>query len=130
MGAFSGQIDVCIAPSGRTATVLAPLKWTSRDGKSFVVPAGFVTDFASIPRVFWNIYPPIGRYTRAAVLHDYLYRMGLITRAQADAYFLEAMLDCESPWYERYPIYHQVRLWGWLAWRENAKLREGVGNGL
>src|SRR5437868_748210 len=38
-----------------------------------VVPAGFVTDFASIPRAFWSGMSPHGQYSRAAVLHDYLY---------------------------------------------------------
>lgn len=40
------------------------------------VPAGFVTDFASIPRAFWVVFPPTGKYGKAAVVHDYLYVMG------------------------------------------------------
>lgn len=40
------------------------------------VPAGFVTDFASIPRAFWVVLPPTGKYGKAAVVHDYLYVMG------------------------------------------------------
>lgn len=38
-----------------------------------IVPEDFVTDFASIPRFLWSIYPPTGRYQRAAVIHDWLY---------------------------------------------------------
>lgn len=38
----------------------------------FVVPSGYRTDFASVPRFFWRIFPPIGRYCQAAVLHDWL----------------------------------------------------------
>jgi hypothetical protein len=37
------------------------------------VEAGFVTDFASIPRPFWVIYAKWGKYGRAAVVHDWLY---------------------------------------------------------
>ena len=38
------------------------------------VPAGFVTDFASIPRfAWWLIGSPTGEYGKAAVKHDYLY---------------------------------------------------------
>lgn len=36
------------------------------------VPAGFVTDFASVPRVFVWLLPRYGDYTWAAILHDYL----------------------------------------------------------
>lgn len=39
-------------------------------------PKGFVTDLASIPRAIWNIFPPFGGYTEAAILHDWLYRSG------------------------------------------------------
>ena len=44
------------------------------------VPAGFVTDFASIPRGLWNIFPPTGRYGKAAY-----------TKKDADRIFYEAM---------------------------------------
>jgi len=36
------------------------------------VPVGYRTDFASIPRLFWRILPPAGRYGKAAVIHDWL----------------------------------------------------------
>jgi hypothetical protein len=44
------------------------------------VPVGFVTDFASIPRAFWSILPPIDNYAKAAVIHDWLYWEGIYTR--------------------------------------------------
>ena len=37
------------------------------------VPIGFVTDLASIPRIFWSILRPDGAYTYPAIVHDYLY---------------------------------------------------------
>jgi len=38
------------------------------------VPAGFETDFASVPRLFWPIFPPYGAtYGKAAVVHDFLW---------------------------------------------------------
>jgi len=36
------------------------------------VPAGYRTDFASIPRVVWSLLPPVGRSGKAAVIHDWL----------------------------------------------------------
>ena len=37
------------------------------------IPKGFKTDGASIPRIFWSIYPPYkSEYFSACVIHDYL----------------------------------------------------------
>lgn len=36
------------------------------------VPAGYRTDFASIPRVFHRLINPVGRHGKAAVVHDWL----------------------------------------------------------
>src|SRR5581483_3844288 len=42
-------------------------------GRMIEVPHGFVTDGASIPRPLWWLLPTWGTYSRAAVIHDYLY---------------------------------------------------------
>jgi hypothetical protein len=39
---------------------------------TFTVPRGYVTDFASIPPVVVWLIPRYGRWTPAAILHDYL----------------------------------------------------------
>lgn len=65
-------------------------------GRTFYVPKGFKTDFASIPRIFWNIIAPIGKHTLPSVLHDYLYEYGAslgISRKEADKIFWDAMID-------------------------------------
>src|SRR2546426_7470924 len=49
-----------------------------------VVPAGFVTDFASTPRAIWAVLPPSGRYQLAAIVHDFLYWDQSCSREQAD----------------------------------------------
>jgi len=50
------------------------------DQKEFVIiPMHFVTDGASIPRLFWPLLPRWGQYGQAAVLHDYLIDHGIIT---------------------------------------------------
>src|SRR5262245_38142541 len=56
----------------------APIGWRPNPGQErlsdpFTVPAGFVTDLASIPRIFWSALPRDGEYAYAAILHDYLY---------------------------------------------------------
>ena len=92
-------------------------------GDVVAVPAGFQTDFASVPSIFWPILSPVGRYSKAAVVHDFLceqcekhhYRSdvpGLKSRRDADQIFLEAMtILAVKPW-KRYVMFSAVRLWG------------------
>ena len=40
-----------------------------------VVPAGFVTDFASVPFGVRNLFPALGPWGRPAIIHDFLYRV-------------------------------------------------------
>lgn len=82
--------------------------------KKIKVPKGFVTDFASVPRFLWSIIPPIGRYTKAAVLHDYLYVNPKLVKnkKEADKIFLQAMRVLGVKKTRRYTMYYMVRLFG------------------
>jgi hypothetical protein len=42
------------------------------EGFKVSIPKGYRTNFASVPRIFWAIVPPIGKYSKATVVHDYL----------------------------------------------------------
>ena len=80
------------------------------------VPAGFRTDFASVPRILWPIFPPYGQYTRAAILHDYLCEQrGKCSRFLADAIFREAMRQLKVPVCRRVAMYYAVRFYGALT---------------
>jgi hypothetical protein len=94
--------------------------WTSATG-SIAVPKGFVTDMASVPKLFWNILPPFGRYTDAAVLHDYLYRTQVYPRATCDRLLLQAMKASRVKWWQRTIIYLNVRWFGGIAWRDDSR---------
>ena len=83
-------------------------------GLSITVPEGFETDFASIPRIFWSIMPPTGRYSRAAVLHDYLYHLPNCSRFLADSLFRESMKQRGVPLWKRLVIFYSVRFFGWI----------------
>lgn len=86
---------------------------------TIVVPAGFVSDFASIPRVFYSIYRPTGRYQWAAVVHDYLYWEQTTSREEADNILLHAMQESGVSRVDRDVIYYAVRLGGNSAWDQN-----------
>lgn len=56
------------------------------------VPRHFITDGATIPRIFWFFFPPVCRYFPAAVVHDYLLKSGVGWRV-ANRKFREALLS-------------------------------------
>lgn len=80
--------------------------------EKITVPAGFVTDFASVPRIFWNILPPWGQYGKAAIIHDYLYYTKEYPKKKADRIFLEAMKVLNVPLATRTIMYSAVVLFG------------------
>jgi hypothetical protein len=45
-----------------------------------VVPAGFTTDLASVPRLFWSIpgFSPVGHLVYGAIVHDFGYQYGYL----------------------------------------------------
>ena len=90
-------------------------------GNSIIVPRGFITDFASVPRAFWIVLPPDGKYTAAAVVHDFLYHIQDRSRKECDLIFLEAMEVLEVSWIKRKSMYRAVRLFGWMPWNNHAK---------
>jgi hypothetical protein len=77
------------------------------------VPAGFETDFASVPRVpviywFWG-----GRSHRESVIHDYLFRIDAVPDVSFNAandVFFEAMRSRDKSWYVRYPMFWGVSI--------------------
>lgn len=127
MSEFTKLLIVSPLPDGK--------KWVLRDefsydigykgsGNTITVPKGFVTDFASVPRVFWNIYPRWGKYGNAAVIHDYLYWEQIFSRKKSDDIFLEGMEVLGVSYFDRKIIYNIVRLFSWISWKNNRKYRE------
>ncbi|ADJ61757.1 DUF1353 domain-containing protein [Herbaspirillum seropedicae] len=76
------------------------------------VPAGTITDLASVPRCLWAVFPPHGRYAKAAIVHDYLYESAIGSKREADRIFLEAMVVLGVPGWRRWVMYLAVRLFG------------------
>lgn len=84
----------------------------------FVVPAGFRTDFASVPRVVTWLVPRFGAYTLAAILHDWLSTVGIqtgaVTAREADGIFRRVMRESGVPVLRRWVMWAGVR-WGALT---------------
>jgi hypothetical protein len=76
------------------------------------VPKGFVTDFASVPRLPFAYMLFGDTAHRAAVIHDYLYSLGKCKREYADNVLKAAMQADGVGWFNRNAMFWGVRLFG------------------
>jgi hypothetical protein len=121
MSSFTTPLILTPLDDGERWRLVEPFEYhvgEEGSGSMIRVPAGFETDFASVPRFFWRILPPWGRYGKAAVVHDYLYGSHACTRERADEIFLEAMTVLGVPAWKRNVMYRAVRWFGQAAWDE------------
>lgn len=102
----------------RKFVVLEDFSVVAKNGEVITVPKGFTTDATSVPRLFWSFLPPLRRYTKAAVVHDYLYRTYLKTKEEADKIFLRLMEDLGVEKVCRTVMYYTVKLFGKKAYEK------------
>tara|TARA_R100001086_G_scaffold90820_2_gene44858 strand:+ start:213 stop:629 length:417 start_codon:yes stop_codon:yes gene_type:complete len=79
------------------------------------VPAGYITDFASIPPGARWLFPPNGPWAKAAVIHDYMYEYAAENfwrREFCDLVFLNGMRLLKCPKLKSLTMYYTVRLFG------------------
>lgn len=110
---------------GRYARTLSPIAWVC--GDTFItIPAGTISDGATVPRPLWWLLPPWGdRATLAAVLHDYICLAidnrqpvpGCETRARCDAHFHAALLACGVADWKAALLWAAVRIHSLYFWR-------------
>ncbi len=94
------------------------------NGYKISVPAGTKSDLASAPRPFRKS----GKWNRAAILHDYVYRGGnakraldnktiRLSKADADQMFLDAMtaLNVDA---RRFIMFAGVKCFSWASWKK------------
>jgi hypothetical protein len=105
----------------------APLVYASEIlGEVVSVPAKFVTDFASVPRIpgIWWIAGALA--DEAAVVHDWLYNQAKVGRETADRVFKEAMEALGISAWRRYLIYAAVRSLGWRHYGKEKEFADGA----
>ena len=118
MGSFNTPLDVEYL-DGLNWKILTPFEYfmTDNPASRLVVPKDYVTDFASVPRIFWQLLPPTGIYGKAAVIHDWVYSTELFKRSECDLIFYEAMGVLKVPQWKRWVMYRAVRTFGYTsAW--------------
>lgn len=100
--------------------LLEPLEYKGRY-QSFTIPKGFKTDFATVPLVLTWLVPRYGLYTKAAILHDYLYDTKVVNKADADGIFRRVMRELGVSFLRRWMMWAAVRTSSGL---KDAKLGE------
>ena len=132
MSSFTTPLLVKVLDDGKNYEILEDFEYYRDKNKEakISIKKGFITNFASVPRIFWSIFPPFGKYTKCAVLHDRLceaylnkeswdslYAKGpldlrdksLVTRKEADFIFLESMKAIKIHSFTAYTLYFCVR---------------------
>jgi len=126
MSKFTTELKIKVLDKGKRFENLLEFQYYRENDKKdiIVIPKGFITNFASIPRLFWSIYPPLGygkgfNYAKSAMLHDFLYTSNAknsagqrYTRKEADEIFLESMLAVGVYRFNAYLFWICVRLFG------------------
>lgn len=80
----------------------------------------FETDYASVPRLLWVIFPKSGRWNLAAIVHDWMYVEGFLmedlgkkkARYLADLQFYKQMRELNVNLVTACLMYWAVRLFG------------------
>ncbi|EJN32780.1 hypothetical protein PMI35_00966 [Pseudomonas sp. GM78] len=110
----------------RTYTLLADLVLADEDERMIIVPAGFVTDFASIQVlhnaflfVLFALVSGYGNY--AATVHDWLYCGGQVSRKEADAVLYRALRAEGVARWRAWLFWAGVRIGGARRYGRNAK---------
>ena len=89
-------------------------------GYQFVVPCGFITDGASIPRILWRLcgHPLSTKRFPAALVHDWLYSGNVpCTREFADGIYRDGLVALGFPRWKANLEYYTLRLFGGSHWK-------------
>ena len=115
-----------LTPQPPVFMVAFPLTFVTTDGKHrIVVPAGFVTDLASIPRSLWWWQAPHQRTMAPAILHDFLYWDQTCSKDEADAVMYVAMREAGISRRQARLVYGGIRTpFADIAWNKNRAARE------
>lgn len=114
-----GRVDII------PVDILLPKKWSKKveyrlemdyDILGTFIPKNYVSDGASVPRWFWNVFPPVGRYLLAAFLHDWKLDSQHGWKDSNKA-FDEAMKALQIKSWRHFTIINAVRLNGWFKSR-------------
>lgn len=113
---------------GKRVRLLEP--FTYQDAKKGIViniPAGFESDYNTVPRGLWNLFPP-WEYPEAAIIHDWLYKhpQGFykapdlttvsLSRLECDNIHRRILELLGANWTTRQAMWAGIRAGGFVSW--------------
>lgn len=116
-----------IFDGGRESWQLAREYSVSSIGYRICIPAGYISDGASVPRALWWYAPPVGLYSAAAICHDWLYANKgvrpmltppILSRGTCDAIFHDLMIRAGVRARKAKTMWLAVRAFGWKPWNK------------
>ena len=129
---FLSKLQVTMTTGSGDRTLTKPLKYHDRLIKTLVVPIGFITNYASIPKVVprWWLDQDDPMIREPSVIHDWLYSLDCsldLSRKESDDVLYRAMIELGSygNWYRKrmnrlkaWSAYQSVRLAGKSHWKQ------------
>lgn len=121
---FLTQLTLTAEPQPDLWRLGAPLIWCDPAYGRLIVPTEFITDLASIPRLFRNLpwLDPNGLSRRPAVVHDWLYgsRAGRRFGKQfADSFLRSALMSEGAAKGTAHSFYLAVSWFGGESWDDD-----------
>lgn len=99
--------------------IVSPLVWIRPNGKSIGLTPYLITDYATIPKIFWPILPKRNEdYDIAAAFHDDCMRQRALrnmTKKECHLIFKEIMKFNGTPKWQYEAMYTAVTIAGWFS---------------
>ena len=121
---FVGAPELLVLQRPNYWAIARVLTWRSEQ-LTLTIPAGFVTDLASIPRALRAVLDVNGPSRDPAILHDWLYCSQRTSRAFADHMLFQALVSYGETQLTAGVYWLGVRIGGWVPW--DRRLHRGGG---
>jgi len=91
--------------------------------RDYEIKKGFVWDGNSIPRIAWSFTgtPWAMDLLTAGLIHDWLYKTGIVSRKVADEIHYKVCRKHGVGWYRAQKMHKALRVAGWRAWNKHRK---------
>jgi len=111
----------------------------SLNGQSFLIPAGFKFDGASVPKFLGQFLSPVGVLLIGGLIHDYGYKyetllinkhskltLGVKSQKWMDQTFRDINIEVNGFYLLNYLAYWALRIGGFVAWNKHRKVNAKV----